>query len=823
MRTVAEIVEGFKARDKIAFVNKTGYRTFTISYMELHGRILKAARMLEKTGLCKGDKILLWGYNGPDWGILFLAAAVRGIVVVPIDYMALPGYVSKIQSIVKAKLIAHSEYKLVPKLGIKEIIIEHLEKLTEGTPEDGGMGEVNEDGILEIVFTSGTTGHPKGVMLTHKNVMSNLSSIKQCIKINENQTFLSLLPMSHMLEQTPGFLAPLSTGCTIVYVRSLRPELIFKALSNESITNIIAVPRLLKLFSDSITREIEKRRAAAIIYKLACNLPLNARKCLFLPIRRKFGRRFQYFVSGGAPLSEELQSFWERMGFVIVQGYGLTECSPVLSCNTPEEQKQGSVGRPLPGVTIKVGNEGEILAQGDNVTKGYYLDSRKTKELFENGWMRTGDVGYFDSEGRLFLKGRKKDVIVTSGGEKVHPEDVEEALLELREVKEACVLGIPDNEGGEEVHAELILRTKANARVLVETANKELNQYQQIMSYALWHNEDFPRTTTMKVKKADVLQAILRRKEQVKTNGKMEIPKLFEVISRIEGVKASAIKPEAKLSLDLKLTSVNRVELVSMHEQAFNVDISEEQITGETTVRDLEQIVKCREKAIRKKIFRKWTLLPPIMALRTVYNSLVTDSFIRLLCRTKTMGTENLKGLKGPAIFVANHVGYLDVPNILLALPMNIRRKMAVAAFQEYFFPEKANILRRLLLKFYYNYSTILVNIFPFPKLKGYKRNIEYAGELLDKKWNILFFPEGEHTKTGKMQPFKMGIGWLVKEMRVPIVPIRHFGLEKVLARNDKFPRPGKVIVKIGKPIMLDYTKSIPQITAEVQKLVEKL
>ncbi len=825
MKTIADIINSFRDNGRAAFVNKTGYRTFKTSYSQLRTKIMQAASFLEHIGLGKGDRMIIWGYNCPEWGIIFLAAAFRGVIAVPVDHMAMPEHVERIQSIVKAKAIAHSEYKRVPELGARKIVIEHIEKLAGSMRALQAEDGPEEDDLAEIVFTSGTTGHPKGVMLTHKNIISNISAIRNRVKILPDQTFLSLLPMSHLLEQTPGFLGPLSAGCTIVYVRSLRPELIFKALSQEGITNIVLVPRLLKLFADSITRELDKKHAKKPFRLLAgLNLPRQAKKAIFFPIHLKFGTRFKYFIVGGAPLSIELHSFWKNIGFTVLQGYGLTECAPVLTCNTEHEQKEGSVGKPLPNVDIKISKDGEILARGDNITPGYYNDRARTKSLFQDGWMKTGDVGLLDSEGFLLIKGRKKDVIVTSGGEKIHPEDVEAELLKIKGVKDACALGLPAPGGDELVHAEMIMLPGADIAYAVKAANESLSQTQQITSYARWHGEDFPRTTTMKIKKAAVLEAIMKRKEKMSAAPKSAVnERLLEALSRIEGVDAGKISPTARLAADLRLTSVNRVELASMLEQEFNMDVNEEEITGETKVIDIEQMIKNREKAAVKKIFRRWTLLPPITALRMAYNLLVTDTFIRLLCRTKTTGAENLKGMAGPAIFISNHVGYMDTPNILLSLQMKTRTRLAVAAWHEYFHEPNANMLKKMLLRFYYEYATIFVNIFPFPKQKGFKRHTEYVGELIDKGWNVLFFPEGEHSKTGGLQPFRPGIGWLAREMRVPIVPIRHFGLENVLKGEDTVPKPGNVLVKIGKPVTPDYMKSIPAITAEMQELIEKM
>ncbi len=830
IRTIPDLIETFKTRDKTAIIQKTGVRTFTYTYKQFYKNILKTQTMLDRLGLKKGDKILLWGFNGPSWGTLFLAAARSGIIIVPVDFLSLPEFVKSLKEIVGAKAIFHSEFKIPPEMGIKKVIIENLDFYIKDLPQKTEKTEISENDLLEIVFTSGTTGDPKGVMLTHKNLVSNIEGVLKVIKINPEQTFLSLLPMSHLFEQNPGFLAPLSAGCTIVYMKGLRPNLIFKTLSEVKITNIALVPRLLKLFYDGIMREVEATGKTKTFNKLLnLDLPKPVRKILFSKVHKKFGTHFQYFISGGAPLSEELDTFWKKLGFTIVEGYGLSECSPILTANTPQKQVPRSVGKPIPGVTLKINNSGEVLVKGDNITQGYFQKKEQTKALFDGKWMKTGDIGSLDKDNYLFLKGRAKDIIVTGAGVNVYPEDIEKVLMKNNDVKDVCVLGVP-TDAGEEVHAEIILKDpKTNLKSIIDSTNKELNEAQQILSFALWNTDDFPRTTTMKIKKRFVLSEINEREKKDTTLKAENKSKLHEIIAKINDIDPRTIKPSSNLSLDLKLTSVNKIELISIIEQEFNLDIDEDEINNKTTVVDLEKIIKDRRRFSKKDVFRRWTLAMPIRILRFVWNLIIGDNLIYLFCRREVVGLENLKDLNQPAIFIANHIGYFDAPNVLMSLPFGIRNKIATAAWKEYFTTDgdplfKNKVLDHLLWKFYYQYTTIFVNVYMFPKKTGFKESLEYTGELLDKNWNILFFPEGEHSPDGTLQPFRSGIGWIAKEMRVPIVPIKHFGLSKIMAGDPhQFPRFGKVTIKIGKPVMLDYTKSIPEITNQLHDIIAKM
>ncbi|MES2971128.1 MAG: AMP-binding protein [Patescibacteria group bacterium] len=831
MKTVVDLIKSFEEWDKTAVVQKTGYRTFKHSYREFHQDILRTATLLENAGLSKGDKLIIWGYNSPQWGTVFLAAALKGVIVVPIDFLATGDFVGKIQQQIKAKLIFHSEFKLLPKLGVKDLVIEHLNHYIQDLDVYKKRALVNPADILEIVYTSGTTGDPKGVIITHGNLISNVVAIKKVVDVSPSQTFLSVLPMSHLFEQNPGFLAPLSAGCTVVYMRGLRPNLIFKVLAEERITNIVLVPRLLKLFETSIRREVEAKGKTHTFEKiLNLNAPRSLKKVLFKPVHKKFGKHFGYFICGGAPLSDDLQKFWFGLGFRIVQGYGLTECSPVLTVNPLETSVVGSVGKPIPGVKLSLNKVGEVLAKGTNITQGYFQKPQQTKELFEQGWMNTGDIGNLDNNGYLFLKGRKKDVIVTAAGMNVYPEDVETALMRQKGVRDVCVVGLPSSQG-EQVHAEILpLDPKLDIKKVVTAANLDLNESQRITSYGKWAKEDFPRTTTMKIKKPLVLAEVTGNQAKLSTPPPADsASKLHSLIARVCDVDVSEVKPTSTLALDLHLTSVNRIELVAFIEQEFNIDIKEDDINATTTVKELEDIVKKRAKVHESNIFRRWLLSSPLRIIRGGFNLILADNLLRVFVRRRVIGRENLKNLNGPVIFIANHVGYFDAPAIIMSLPWSIRQRIAPAAWKEYFENEgqsfsQNKFLRRLQLNFYYAYASVMVNAYPFPKNTGFKNSLAYTGELLDKKWHILFFPEGEHSPSGELQPFRSGIGWIVNEMKVPIIPIKHSGFENIMAGDAiQFPRSGKVTIKFGKPVLLDDRKSIPQQVNDLQKLLKDL
>jgi long-chain acyl-CoA synthetase len=559
---------------------------------------------------------------------------------------------------------------------------------------------------------------------------------------------------------------------------------------------------------------------------LELKAPKIIKKILFKEVHKKFGSHFDFFVLGGAPFPEEEQKFWESMGFKTIQGYGLTESSPVLTANKLDKQKRGSAGLTLPGVEIKIAKDGEILAKGKNITQGYYKEKVKTKELFEKGWMRTGDIGYFDDEGFLFLKGRKVHMIVTSSGMNIFPADIEEVFDGDNRVKDVCVLGVPAD-GGEQVHAELLLdEPDTDVKSIIADANKKLNQSQQILSYDVWPGEDFPRTTTMKVKKKMVLKEIQKREHEpdhlegvVTTHSK-----LFRILAKVSKVDINKIKLTSNLALDLKLSSVHRVELISYLEDAFHVDIDDDYITDKTTVKDIEDFVMKRKKAEHKEIFKRWSLHPFLRILRYFFKAIIINNAVRLFCDRTVLGKENLKGVKGPLIIVSNHTSLIDMPNIYMTLPFKIKTKLATAAARDIYDIKSPRISEKTLGWIYQYLGVTFFNIYLFARKQGFKKSLEYTGELLDKGWSILLFPEGDLSTPKKMKSFKSGIGWLIQEMKVPILPIRIEGPEKIMPRDSFFPKKrDKVLIKIGKPIMMDHTKSITALTKEVQDIIEKM
>ncbi|MBK5273428.1 MAG: AMP-binding protein [Desulfuromonadales bacterium] len=824
MQTLIDLFKTFESLgEKTAFVNRTGIRRQVVSYGDFYDLALRMANLLEQNGVAAGDKVLIWGPNSSWWAIAYWGIIIRGAIAVPVDFMSDLGRADSIRSLTKAKVVLQSRFKPERMATDTSILLEDLQYLLEGIQPICEIAIPAAEDTAQLIYTSGTTGNPKGVILTHKNLVANMTQINQQVPIITPEfSFLSLLPLSHMFEQMGGFFTPLYRGAAIVYLRTLKPSAIMEALSEEDIHVIMSVPRLMQLLKTTIERELEDKHLSGLFLRLtqlAIKLPHGVRRLIFYPVQKKFGRNFTVFVSGGAPLDPEVFTFWSSMGFTVLEGYGLTETSPVLCVNTMERQVAGSVGPPLPGVQVKIA-EKEVLARGDNVFPGYYENEQASRDAFSgDGWFRTGDLGEIDADGWLTIKGREKDLIVTGSGVNVYPDELEAVLNKTAGVKESCVIGV-ERGASEEVHAVLLPDGSGiSPEEIIAQANKNLDSLHQITGYTLWNEPEFPKTTTLKIKKFAVKEEIKKGSEE--GDAAVSRDSLLNLLARVTGTSAAQIREESLLVADLGLTSIDRLELVNFLEQEYRLDIEDSQIGPQTRVSDLRQIIAKREKLTRHDHFRFWTNARFFRGVRMVWDTVFHYPLFRSFVSLDVRGIDKLEKLDGPVFFVANHVSYLDHPAVMCALPPKIRYKSATAAWEEFFFGEYhgiSKILRRLT----YEYGTVLFNLFPLPQSQGFSGSLKYMGRLADAGFNILIFPEGGHSRDFKLQPFQLGLGIMVKELGIPVVPIKISGTEQVLPHDATFPKRGKVTVTFGDPLRFRYEEPA-EIVEKTRQAVEKL
>jgi len=831
MRTLDEALDALAARgDAVAFRRRTEFRSFPLNGRDAHDRALRIAAVLRSMGVARGDRVILRGPNGPDWGLSLLAILRLGAVAVPLDARASLDFTRRVAERTRARAAVLSRFGPPAPGGLPALLFEEVDArvAAERGPDPGPSGNSPAD-PAEILFTSGTTGEPKGVVLTHGNVVSNAVACGELARVEgggEGDAFLSLLPMSHMFEQTIGFFLPILGGARVVYLDALKPSAIVRALREERITIAVLVPRILKWLQQCVERETGSGLRGAWFrsaWAAAGPLPTAGRRAVFGPIHRKFGGRVRFFFCGGAPLEPEVEAFWERLGFPILQGWGLTETSPVLTCARPDARRAGSVGKFLDGVEHRFGPEGEILVRGPGVFSGYLDDPARTAEVFEDGWFRTGDLGEM-REGFLHLKGRSKDLIKTPGGLNVYPEDVEAALRAVDGVRDACVFPLKGDRGEEVAAALLPWPGRAlDPRAVAAAANARLEEGRGVARAFLWPGEDFPRTPTLKVRKFQVRDAVAAGAlSEAAVPGADGDDPLLALLSKQVRRPAAEIRGEHRLGADLGLDSLDLVDLVSSVEELFRMDLDEGEIGAATTVDALREAVKAR-RPVDDAGLPAWPRSWWGEAGRRLFRGLLLFPLFRIFVRVETRGLENLPPPGTTVLYAPNHLSHLDTPALLRALPPALRRRTGAAAWKEYWEPPGAGALTRAFLVSLRTVLLMGLPLVPIAQTKGWRRSLRGVGTMLDAGWSLIFFPEGERSRTGERLPFRAGIGVVAGAMRAPVVPVFLDGFHRILPRDGFWPRRGSGRVVFGKPMEFPADAEPERVARAVEKAVDAL
>jgi long-chain acyl-CoA synthetase len=520
MKTIQELLRTSVSRygERAALIEpaRDGSMVF-LTYNDLLEQAHGFAGALQEKGLEKGDRLLLWSASRIDWMVAFLGAMLIGAVVVPLDINSKEDFLSKIEQSTEAKYLITSQHQY-GELKLSHAPLIDIDTLPRSRVDMAALPEITGDDLAEIVFTSGTTGQPKGVMLSHYNITSDAVASVAVVNILKDDRALSILPLSHMFELTIE-IAILSAGASVVYARSLLPDTLLKLFASQHVTCMVLVPQALQLFLNGVEREVrrqKKERQWEVLHRIAERLPFRFRQMLFGQVHKRFGGNFRFFVSGGAYLPPKLHMRWENMGFRVMQGYGATECAPVVSVTPYNEHVYNSIGKPIPGVYVHFTEDGELLVKGPNVSPGYWKNPEATAAAFKNGWYHTGDLGYKDGKGNLYLKGRKKNLIVLANGLNVYPEDIENMLLTNPNVKDAVVFGLMEKDSGPVVYSVLLMNEPDQAKSAVQQANRQLAPQQQIRGFTVWPDQDFPRTHTLKVKRPEVLERLQSMRNEVR-------------------------------------------------------------------------------------------------------------------------------------------------------------------------------------------------------------------------------------------------------------------------------------------------------------------
>ncbi len=823
------------------------------TYGQVLGMAIAFCRELEARGIGKGDRVMLWGENCAEWVAAFFGCALSGVVVVPMDDGASGDFAARVAGQVEAKLwVCSRRHAAEGVVGTSAVVLEEIKIPTSrkgsekwGTP-DQSFAAVRRDDILQIVFTSGTTAEPKGVVITHGNVLANILPLEREMRPYLKYErwvhpvrFLNLLPLSHVFGQFLGMFLPPLLGGTVIFQEELKPSEIISTIRRERVSVLVSVPRVLQSLKHKIERDLEDGGAGEKKienfrrrFRSSEGKHFLRRWWIFRDVHRQFGWKFWAFISGGAALDSETEEFWGRLGYAAIQGYGLTETTSLISVNHPFKLGKGSIGKVLPGREVKLAEDGEILIRGGGVAAGYWgagqADGLSGEVTDKEGWYRTGDVGALDEAGNLYFKGRKKEVIVTPAGLNIYPEDLEAALRRQPEVKDCVVVGI-ERGGNAEPCAVVIVRDDARLDAVVERANESLAEFQRMRMWVRWPQEDFPRTSTQKPRRnviAEFAAGEILQNQNEETKVGSDSP-VIELINRIAGRRSDATL-DSDLSSDLGLSSLERVELIGALEDRYQLDLSETGFSAARTVGDVERMLSGEARTRAEYHYPAWVLRWPVTWVRWLAHYLLMRPAMLLLGWPRIEGRENLRGWSGPLLVVCNHIADVDVGFVQTALPARLRNRIATAtggeALEALRTPAAGrSFFGRIYDRMQWGLGVSLLNLFPLPREAGFRQSFAYAGQAVDRGYSVLVFPEGRHTVDGKMNPFRAGIGLLANNLNIPVLPMRIVGLFEVKQAGKQFARPGKIGVRIGRPMRFPAGSDPAQIARELQVAVEEL
>jgi long-chain acyl-CoA synthetase len=807
------------------------FRTRTWRYKDLGAIVPRAARVLAEAGVGPGDRVIVWSVNRPEWGIAFFAIQHLGAVAVPLDVRHTVDFGQKIVAQTEAKLVIGSRQTeaSATQLGLPIVWVESLpDEARRCDPMPAAP--VKRDTLAEIVFTSGTTGEPKGAMLSHGNLLASATTMMGVLSFGAEDRLLSVLPLSHLYEQVLGFMAPLTVGASIVYPVSRQPAVLIRTFRDFKVTVLLIVPQGLRLIDAAIERKVDqsgKRQQFERLHQIARRAPKPVRRLLFRTVLSQFGGRLHTVGVGASALDLDIARRWTDMGVDVLQGYGATEMGPVVSFTRPKRNVLGTVGEPIPGVEVRIADDGEILARGPGRFAGYWKNPEATAAAIDaDGWYHTGDLGALTKQGMVTFRGRKKDMLALPDGQKVYAQDVEAILLEDDRVKEAAVVGWPLGPGLK-VHAVMVLADPAQEADVVQRANAKLAPHQQIRDSTVWPDDDLPRTPTLKVRKPDILARLADLERPASAiipaaASKLErdpldadIDPITVIVAGLANRAASSVAPSAKLSTDLDLDSLQRVELLGIIEEETGIFVDDDALQPDTTVGELVAMVEAARGAQRDQRAWRWPLSPIVRAFGLACQVTLIYPFVHLFYRVRVTGLERLHHVDGPYLITPNHCLHLDNGIILTRLPFDIRWKLSVAAAADTIY---GNPVQGVL-------ASILANAFPLQREGGVRKSLELLGARLDQGFNVLIYPEGKLTVGGPLQPFKPGAGLIAVEGGTPIVPLKLKIHRMSIIDKRRLPAAlrGDVELVVGEPIWFDSTMDHAAATTRLQAAVAAL
>jgi long-chain acyl-CoA synthetase len=863
-------------------VRHQGNRRRVTTYGELAHLAGRFAALLAQRDIRQGDRVLLWAENSAEWIAAFYGCMLRGVLAVPLDAAGSADFAARVAADVAPKLAVGDALLLgqlppeCPRLCFEDWLVELPAE------EAGPVSGLSHETPLQILFTSGTTGDPKGIVITHGNVLASVGPIENGAqpylryeKLIHPLRILHTLPLSHVFGQTMGLWVPPIFAAELHFENRLVAPRLIETIRRERISVLAAVPRVLALLKTHL-----ETSHPGLTEKIARSQGIRAwrRWWRFRKIHSAFGFKFWALISGGGALPGPLEQFWNALGFVLVQGYGMTETTALITLNHPFHVARGTIGKPMPGREVKLGPDGEVLVRGASISgatwSGGALHTRKDE------WLATGDLAETEPSGELRFLGRKSEVIVTAAGLNLHPEDLEAAIEEQPGVA-ACAVVAMETASGPEPCAVLACRgPRELAEAAIERANARLAEFQRLSRWVLWPEPDLPRTSTGKVRRKAVEEWLAQIQAAATTPSAgagdadtFGVPAdwLLTLIAQISGEAPQGVGGELRLTEDLHLDSLGRVQLAAAIEEKLGIPTESGLLENVQTLGQLRQLVAAgpseardsysstlsagksgkdgassggsgnaemppaAEAAPAQYVYPRWPWLKPFQWLRVGFVEAVMRPLVWLLANPQVHIQKAEPGGPvpgGPMLIVANHVTAYDGPLVQYALPDALRRRLAVAMsgemledFRHFRNPEQGPKYGHFYPfgPFAYLALTALFNVFPLPRLRGFQPSFVHAGEAMDRGFNVLVFPEGTRSAEGELARFRPGIGLLARQSGAVVLPVAIRGLGELKAGQRKWFRSGTIEVHVGRPLRFSPEETEAAITERLHAEVEKL
>ena len=797
------------------------------TYLDLIQLIESYSKLFNNKGY---NKVAIYSDNSADWIAALYAGWKNNCIIVPIDYMASIDDVDHIINDCRPELIFFKQdlqnelEKVVSKLDYSPelITLGNIQRQELGTDKITWDIPADVEQTALIVYTSGTTGKPKGVMLSFKNLIANISSVSKDVTIFTSQMeVLILLPLHHILPLAGSLLAPLFVGGTVVISPSMQPSDLMETLKNNRINLIIGVPRLYEMLYKGIKTKLDSSSITRFIYK-TMNILQNQfiSKKIFKKVHKNFGGELKYLVSGGAALPKHIGSFFKTLGFEVLEGFGMTEASPIITFTRPGDMLIGSPGKPLPKTTVEI-RDGEIVAKGDNIMKGYYNRQEETAEVLKDGWLYTGDLGHFDKNGNLLITGRKKDILVMSNGKKINPIELELKLMEqFKEIKEVGVF-LHQETLYAAIYADYEYLKELNIqdvheyfRLKLQDFNSQLTPYSRIVKFVISDSE-LPKTRLDKIQRYKLSELITSHNDKPQKTSFNPCSDFSVVKSFIETQVDIDVKPEHHIDFDLGMDSLSKLSLIEFINKSFGVHIDETRLVNFNSIYHLTEYIQEKKQWFKQESIN-WadTLrekvninLPKSWPTHNLFTMIARLSF-KTYFRLTGEGINNIP--EGPCIIAPNHQSFFDG----LFIASFLKRKTMK---QTYFYAKKKHVNNKLLRFLAQTNNIIVVDI-----EKDIKESIQKMAEVLKRGKKIIIFPEGTRSETGQLGEFKKTFAILSKELQIPIVPVAINGAYNALPKGKKVPKlRSKIMVSFLKPVF-PFNQTYHTLTEQVSSNINQ-